>query len=316
MITGLIEPTDGEILFDGEPIQLDPIAYRQRLGYVPEEPQLYPHLTGAEYLEMVGQLRGLPERSPGGEDRWLPAPPRAPRRSLRPHFVVLEGHAAEGAAGRGAAAQSRPRAAGRTVLRPRRQLRAGAARSDPRARGARQGGPLQLARAGNRGARLGARRHPAQGARRGQRLHRAPARRSCRCPRSKASSRSLPSSRTPPASPANSSTAWRPDARERRQFRILYRDFLRRIVDLDVLSSHGDVEKLLVQFAALLAAFNFTYVIVAGPKYLTCRRCRPRNSATRRWAANSSSSSPAPWPWPACSPSSPGTTCCPIAAMP
>jgi len=32
------------------------------LGYVPEEPHLYPHLTGAEYLEMVGQLRGLPRR--------------------------------------------------------------------------------------------------------------------------------------------------------------------------------------------------------------------------------------------------------------
>ncbi len=62
MITGLIEPTEGEILFDGERIQRDPMAYRQRLGYVPEEPQLYPHLTGAEYLEMVGQLRGVPER--------------------------------------------------------------------------------------------------------------------------------------------------------------------------------------------------------------------------------------------------------------
>jgi ABC-2 type transport system ATP-binding protein len=63
MITGLLDPTDGEILFDGERVQLDPIAYRQRLGYVPEEPQLYPHLTGAEYLEMIGQLRGLPERA-------------------------------------------------------------------------------------------------------------------------------------------------------------------------------------------------------------------------------------------------------------
>src|SRR5881227_3898381 len=59
MITGLIEPSEGEILFRGEPIARDRIAYRQRLGYVPEEPQLYPHLTGAEYLEMVGQLRGL-----------------------------------------------------------------------------------------------------------------------------------------------------------------------------------------------------------------------------------------------------------------
>jgi ABC-2 type transport system ATP-binding protein len=62
MITGLIEPSDGEILFHGQPIDRDRIAHKQRLGYVPEEPHLYPHLTGAEYLEMVGQLRGLPER--------------------------------------------------------------------------------------------------------------------------------------------------------------------------------------------------------------------------------------------------------------
>jgi ABC-2 type transport system ATP-binding protein len=60
MIAGLIDPSEGEILFRGAPIQRDRIGYRQRLGYVPEEPQLYPHLTGAEYLEMIGQLRGLP----------------------------------------------------------------------------------------------------------------------------------------------------------------------------------------------------------------------------------------------------------------
>ncbi len=60
MIAGLIDPSEGEILFRGEPIHRDRIAYKQRLGYVPEEPQLYPHLSGAEYLEMVGQLRGLP----------------------------------------------------------------------------------------------------------------------------------------------------------------------------------------------------------------------------------------------------------------
>src|ERR1043165_4671111 len=61
MITGLIDPTDGEILYRGEPVSRDRITYRQRLGYVPEEPHLYPHLTGAEGLEMVGQLRGMPE---------------------------------------------------------------------------------------------------------------------------------------------------------------------------------------------------------------------------------------------------------------
>jgi ABC-2 type transport system ATP-binding protein len=62
MITGLIEMTDGEILFQGDRIQTDPIAYKQRMGYVPEEPHLYAHLTGLEYLTMVGQLRNLPEK--------------------------------------------------------------------------------------------------------------------------------------------------------------------------------------------------------------------------------------------------------------
>jgi ABC-2 type transport system ATP-binding protein len=63
MIVGLIEATAGEILFGGERIGRDPIAYKRRMGYVPEEPHLYPHLTGLEYLAMVGQLRGLPEES-------------------------------------------------------------------------------------------------------------------------------------------------------------------------------------------------------------------------------------------------------------
>jgi len=62
MITGLIEPSEGEILFNGVPIVRNRIAHKQRLGYVPEEPHLYPHLTGAEYLEMVGQLRGIPDQ--------------------------------------------------------------------------------------------------------------------------------------------------------------------------------------------------------------------------------------------------------------
>jgi ABC-2 type transport system ATP-binding protein len=62
LATGLIEPTSGEILFAGRPIQEDPMAYRQRIGYVPEEPHLYTHLSGLEYLVMVAQLRNM-ERS-------------------------------------------------------------------------------------------------------------------------------------------------------------------------------------------------------------------------------------------------------------
>lgn len=62
MITGLIERTTGEILFDGRSIDDDAIGYKRRMGYVPEEPYLYNHLSGTEYLTMVAQLRELPSR--------------------------------------------------------------------------------------------------------------------------------------------------------------------------------------------------------------------------------------------------------------
>ena len=40
MITGLIAMNSGSILFDGKSIHSDLMAYKQRLGYVPEEPYL------------------------------------------------------------------------------------------------------------------------------------------------------------------------------------------------------------------------------------------------------------------------------------
>lgn len=62
MITGLIDPTAGEILFENKSIQDDLIGYKRRMGYVPEEPYLYNHLSAIEYLTMVSQLRTLPKR--------------------------------------------------------------------------------------------------------------------------------------------------------------------------------------------------------------------------------------------------------------
>jgi len=59
MITALIEPSSGGVLFQGRPIREDLIRYRQQMGYVPEEPHLYTHLSGLEYLVMVAQLRGM-----------------------------------------------------------------------------------------------------------------------------------------------------------------------------------------------------------------------------------------------------------------
>ena len=60
MMTGLLHPTEGQILFNGRNIREDATAFRQRLGYVPEEPNLYGYLTGLEYLQLAGGLRGLP----------------------------------------------------------------------------------------------------------------------------------------------------------------------------------------------------------------------------------------------------------------
>lgn len=62
MITGLLTMTVGQILFDGRQIQDDLRGYKRRMGYLPEEPYLYNHLSGVEYLTMVAQLRGLPSR--------------------------------------------------------------------------------------------------------------------------------------------------------------------------------------------------------------------------------------------------------------
>lgn len=60
IITGLMEPGGGEVLWNGRPIAEDPIAFKRILGYVPEDPHLYSHLAGVEYLELTGQLRLIP----------------------------------------------------------------------------------------------------------------------------------------------------------------------------------------------------------------------------------------------------------------
>ena len=59
MIVGLMPPTTGAILLDGQDIQSDLPAYKAQVGYVPEEAHVYTYLTGPEYLRLTGRLRGL-----------------------------------------------------------------------------------------------------------------------------------------------------------------------------------------------------------------------------------------------------------------
>lgn len=61
IITGLLRPNDGRVIFDGQNILDDMVSFRSILGYVPEEAHLYSYLSGLEYLQLVGRLRGLSE---------------------------------------------------------------------------------------------------------------------------------------------------------------------------------------------------------------------------------------------------------------
>src|SRR5512140_2496555 len=61
MLAGLLEPTAGHIFWNGCDIRHDLIAFKRQLGYVPEEAFVYPHLTGLEYLQLIGRLRRLDE---------------------------------------------------------------------------------------------------------------------------------------------------------------------------------------------------------------------------------------------------------------
>jgi ABC-2 type transport system ATP-binding protein len=60
MIVGLLRPSRGAVRWNGIDVQDQLISYQQLVGYVPEEPRLYPYLTAIEYLELAGGLRDIP----------------------------------------------------------------------------------------------------------------------------------------------------------------------------------------------------------------------------------------------------------------
>jgi len=63
MIIGLLESSEGQILFHGRSVIEDLPGFQSRIGYVPEEPSLYSYLSGREYLQLAGRLRGLPRKT-------------------------------------------------------------------------------------------------------------------------------------------------------------------------------------------------------------------------------------------------------------
>jgi ABC-2 type transport system ATP-binding protein len=61
IITGMLRPNSGSVLFEGKNIRDDLVSFRAAIGYVPEEAYLYNYLSGLEYLQLIGRLRGLGE---------------------------------------------------------------------------------------------------------------------------------------------------------------------------------------------------------------------------------------------------------------
>lgn len=65
MLTTLAFPTEGEILWNGTDIRSLGAAYRQQLGYLPQQLGFYPHYTPNQYLSYLSALKGLDGKTAG-----------------------------------------------------------------------------------------------------------------------------------------------------------------------------------------------------------------------------------------------------------
>ena len=62
ILTGYMPPTDGRATVAGYDVFTHPIEAKQRTGYLPETPPLYPDMTVREYLDFVARIKGVPPK--------------------------------------------------------------------------------------------------------------------------------------------------------------------------------------------------------------------------------------------------------------
>lgn len=60
LMTGYLGPTEGEVLIDGHSITQEPEKAKAAMGYLPEQPPLYPDMTVEEYLLFAARLKKVP----------------------------------------------------------------------------------------------------------------------------------------------------------------------------------------------------------------------------------------------------------------
>ncbi|MGJ4790183.1 ABC transporter ATP-binding protein [Leptospira koniambonensis] len=59
ILTGFVQPDKGSVSLDGISLEKDPQKIKQRLGYLPESSAIYPDMTVGEYLDFIGNARGM-----------------------------------------------------------------------------------------------------------------------------------------------------------------------------------------------------------------------------------------------------------------
>lgn len=59
-VAGVLEFEEGEILIEGKSIKKDPVACKKMMAYIPDNPDLYEHLTGIQYLNFIGDMYEVP----------------------------------------------------------------------------------------------------------------------------------------------------------------------------------------------------------------------------------------------------------------
>ena len=65
MLVGLLQPGAGRAWIMGHDVWAEPLAVKAALGYVADRSVLYERLTGREFLEFLGQIRGMPLKETG-----------------------------------------------------------------------------------------------------------------------------------------------------------------------------------------------------------------------------------------------------------
>lgn len=61
-IAGLLQPTSGNIRVGGFDVVEDPEMTKEQIGYIPDEPAVWPYMTGEEFLYFTQALFGMDEK--------------------------------------------------------------------------------------------------------------------------------------------------------------------------------------------------------------------------------------------------------------